>query len=195
MQANEMALPLDEAGAQVEGAPPARDAGRPLALRLALFIPEFLSAATLGLLIVFLVISVVSRYAVDIGLPWSDELARLLFAWIVLVGFAIAVRHRANVGVDWLVNKLGTPARKAVVIAQDVIVLAFCVFFTWQSWVTVGFSMMQRMPALDVTIAWMYGSALAGGILMIVYAIANLIDTLQGRLPSSHIEMEMARAE
>lgn len=175
-------------------APAERARGASL-MKLALLIPEVLCAAVLGLLVLFLVISVFSRYAMDLGLPWSDELARLLFAWIVLVGFAIALRHRANVGVDWLMLKLPHGARRACVVAQDLIVLGFSVFFTWEAWVTVGFSMMQRMPALDITIAWMYGSALAGGVLMIVYAIANLVDSLQGRLPSSHIEMETARAE
>lgn len=165
--------------------------------RLALVIPEVLCASVLALLIVFLVISVFSRYAMDLGLPWSDELARLLFAWIVLVGFAIAVRHRANVGVDWLVSKLPHGARHMVGVAQDVIVLAFSVFFTWEAWVTVGFSLMQRMPALDVTIAWLYGSAVAAGVLMIIYAVANLIDSLRGRTPSSHFEIssETAHAE
>lgn len=183
-----MAVPIGETR-------PAREARRPFVVKLALFIPELLSAATLGLLVIFLVISVFSRYAIDIGLPWSDELARLLFAWIVLVGFAIAVRYRSNVGVDWFVNKLPERGRLVVTMIQDLIVLAFSAFFTWQAWVTVGFSMMQRMPALDITIAWMYGSAFAGGVLMIVYALANFIDTLQGRLPVSHIDSEMLRSD
>ncbi len=166
-------------------------------MKLALFIPEFLCAAVLALLVLFLVISVISRYAMDLGLPWSDELARLLFAWIVLIGFAIAVRHRANVGVDWLVMKLSRRHRHVVTILQDVVVLAFSVFFAWESWVTVGFSMMQRMPGLDITIAWMYGSSLAAGVLMTIYGIANLVETLQGRIPSSQIAIssETAHAE
>jgi len=156
---------------------------------LMLRIPEVLGAMALGLLIVFLVISVFSRYAMDLGLPWSDELARLLFVWIVMVGFAIAVRHRSNVGVDWLVTKLPPAGRRVVAVVQDVAVLAFAVFFTWQSYVTVGFAMMQRMPALDITIAWLYGSALAAGVLMIVYGLANLVDTLKRRIPPSHFEI------
>jgi TRAP-type C4-dicarboxylate transport system permease small subunit len=165
--------------------------------RLALLIPEVLCALVLGLLIVFLVISVFSRYAMDLGLPWSDELARLLFVWIVLVGFAVAVRHRANVGVDWLVAKLSPGIRRMVVVAQDVIVLAFSVFFTWEAWVTVGFSLMQSLPALDITIAWLYGSALAAGVLMIIFGIANLVDSLQGRIPPLHTEIssEMTHIE
>jgi TRAP-type C4-dicarboxylate transport system permease small subunit len=154
--------------------------------KLVLLIPEALCAAVLALLVIFLVISVFSRYAMDLGLTWSDEFARVLFAWMVLVGFAIAVRHRANVGVDWLVCKLNAKCQRAVAIAQDILILAFSVFFTLQSWVTVGFSLMQRLPALDVTIAWLYASALAAGVLMVIYSVANLIDSLQARMPPSH---------
>lgn len=162
--------------------------------KLALLIPEVLCAATLALLIVFLVISVFSRYAMDLGITWSDEFARLLFAWIVLVGFAIAVRHRANVGVDWLVTKLGRKGRWAAAIVQDLLVLAFSGFYAWQAWVTVGFSMMQRLPALDITIAWLYGSALGAGVLMVLYGFANLLDTLRGRVPPAHFELSSETA-
>lgn len=146
-------------------------------------VPEILSAATLAALMIFLVLSVFSRYAMNLGLPWSDELARLLFAWIVLIGFAMAVQRRANVGVDWLVSKTSLKVRKWVYLAQDLAVLGFSIFFTWASYVTVGFSMMQRMPALGITIAWMYGSCLAAGVLMIIYATFNLISTASGNIP------------
>ncbi|HMM71419.1 MAG TPA: TRAP transporter small permease [Rhodocyclaceae bacterium] len=152
---------------------------------LALRIPEILTVVVLVVLIVFLVISVISRYAMDLGMTWSDELARLLFAWLVLVGFALAVRHRANVGVDWFIAKLSTRARRAVTVVQDAVILAFSVVFTWEAWVTVGFSLMQRLPALDITTAWLYGSAVAAGVLMVIYGIANLIDSLRGRTPIS----------
>lgn len=150
---------------------------------LAVKIPEILSVAVLLVLILFLVISVVSRYAMNLGLTWSDELARVLFAWLVLVGFALAVRHRANVGVDWFIAGLSPRTRRVVTVLQDLIILAFSVVFTWEAWVTVGFSLMQRLTALDITIAWLYGSALAAGVLMVIYGIANLIGSIRGRSP------------
>ena len=164
---------------------------------LLLRIPEFICAIVLAMLIFFLVISVISRYGMDLGLTWGDELARLLFVWIVLLGFAIAVRHRSNVGVDWFVSKLSPQRRRSVAFVQDLLVLFFSLFFTWQAYVTVGFSIMQRLPALDITIAWLYGSALAAGILMVIYAFVNLIDTIMGRIPSAHFELssEIARIE
>ena len=133
----------------------------------------------------------------DIGLTWADEFARLLFAWVVLIGFAIAVRHRSNVGVDWLVIKLSPLNHKRVTLLQDLIILAFSLFFTWEAFVTVGFSMMQRLPAMDVTIAWLYGSALAAGILMTLYAFANMIDTINSRVSAAHLVLsgEITRTE
>jgi TRAP-type transport system small permease protein len=166
-------------------------------LRWALVIPEFLCATLLALLILFMVAAVFSRYVFNIGLTWSDELSRLLFAWVVLLGFAIAVRHRTNVAVDWLVMMLPRRQRHAMGLLQDAVGLAFSVLFTWEAWVTVRFSLIQRMPALDITIAWMYGSALVGGVLMVIYGIANLVETLNGRVPKSHIELssEVAHVE
>jgi len=165
--------------------------------RLLLRIPEFLCAVLLALLIIFLAFSVFTRYAMDIGLTWADEFARLLFAWVVLIGFAIAVRHRSNVCVDWLVSKLSPLNYKRVTLLQNLIILAFSVFFTWEAYVTVGFSMMQRLPAMDVSIAWLYGSTLAAGILMTLYSFANMMDTIYGRLSPVHLELsgEINRTE
>ena len=158
-------------------------------MTLLLRIPEILCAIVLSLLMIFLVGSVASRYLWDLGLPWTDELARTLFVWIVFIGFAIAVRHRANVGVDYFVMQMKPAKRRVVGVIQDVAILAFAIIFTWQSYVTVGFSLMQRMPALDITIAWLYGSSLAAGVLMIIYGVANLLDTIKGRIPSAHFEV------
>jgi len=146
-------------------------------------IPELLLAALIAILIVFLAFSVVSRYVFDVGLAWSDEGARLLFVWVVFVGFAVGVRHRANIGVDLLVDRMGPVARHRVRIFQDVAILAFSALFFWLSIDAVRFSFMQRLPALQVTIAWMYMSVLVAGVLMTVYAVANLVDTLRHRIP------------
>lgn len=158
---------------------PRRKSSQGLVMRLLLWVPEVLIAFLLAILIVFLIVSVLSRYVFDIGLAWSDEAARLLFIWIVFVGFAVGVRHRSNVGVDWLVDKLAPPRRWVVTVMQDLVIVAFSVFFTWQSYETVRFSFMQRMPGLDITIAWLYFSALVAGALMVVYGLANLVDTLR----------------
>lgn len=148
---------------------------------LVLRIPEALLAALIAILVLFLTVSVFARYALNIGLAWSDEASRLLFIWTVFIGYAVGVRHRAHIGVDFVVDRMPRRGRRVVETIQDIAILVFSILFTWQSYVTVKFSFLQRMPGLDVSIAWLYFAVLVAGVLMTIYAIFNLWDTLNGK--------------
>ncbi len=151
-------------------------------------VPELLLALLLAVLVVFLTLAVVGRYVFDIGIAWSDELARLLFVWIVFLGFAVAIRHRGNIGVELLVDRLSGRNRRGIMLLQDTAILAFSVVFTWQAAVTLRFSFMQRLPTLEVTIAWLYAAVLVAGVMMIIYSAANLRDTLRARTATPHAD-------
>lgn len=144
-------------------------------------IPELLTAAIVAVLVVFLSLAVIGRYVFDIGIAWSDELARMLFVWVVFLGFAVAIRHRGNIGVELLVDRLPRPVRRHVILLQDIVILAFSVLFTWEAAITVRFSLLQRLPVLQVTIAWLYAAVLVAGVMMTIYAAVNLRDTLRGK--------------
>jgi TRAP-type C4-dicarboxylate transport system permease small subunit len=157
-----------------------RTAGRILWLVL-LRIPQLLAAFLLGVLVVFMTLSVFSRYVLNIGVPWSDEAARLLFIWIVYIGFAIGVRHRTQIAIDWAVGMLSPAPRRVIIGLQDLLVLLFSVFFTWQAVITVKFSFLQRLPELQISIAWLYFAVLISAVLMTIYAAVNFCETLRGR--------------
>jgi TRAP-type C4-dicarboxylate transport system permease small subunit len=144
-------------------------------------LPELFTAALIAFLVVFLSLAVVSRYLFDIGLVWSDEAARLMFVWIVFIGFAIGVRHRAHIGVEWFVDLLPTGMRRVVALLQDAALFVFSLFFFWESIVTARFSFMQILPGLEISIAWLYMAVVAAAVLMIIYTAANLWDTIRGR--------------
>lgn len=144
-------------------------------------IPELMLALLVAVLVVFLTVAVVSRYIFDIGIAWSDELARMLFVWVVFLGFAVAIRHRGNIAVELFVDRLSRPTRRGVILMQDIVVLAFSLFFTWEAAITVRFSLLQRLPVLQITIAWLYAAVLVAGVMMTVYAAVNLRDTLRGK--------------
>jgi len=147
---------------------------------LLLKLPEVLLGLLVAALVVFLSFSVFARYVMSIGLAWSDEAARLLFIWTVFLGFAVGLRHRGNIGVELLVDRLPPAWRRRAVIFQDLAILAFSLVFAWQSVIATRFSFMQRLPALQVSIAWLYFAVLTSALLMIVYAAANLVETLRG---------------
>lgn len=144
-------------------------------------IPELFLALVLGVLVAFMTISVFSRYVLNIGLSWSDEAARLLFIWLVFIGFAVGVRHRGHIGIDWLVERLSARSRKIVIIIQDLAILFYSLVFLQQAVTTFKFALLQQLPALRISIAWMYAATLVASVLMTLYAIANLWENIVGK--------------
>ena len=149
-----------------------------LTTRVLVGFPRMVLAGLLALLIIFPGDVVISRYFMQLGTPWSDEFARILFAWIVMVGFAVAVQQRANVAVDILVERAGPLHETRLYILQDALILVFSVVFTYAAYQTVQFASIQTLPGLGITIGWLYSSCVAAGVLMVVYAALMLIQTL-----------------
>jgi TRAP-type C4-dicarboxylate transport system permease small subunit len=149
----------------------------PLILR----IPEIIIGFLVLFLVVFILISVFSRYVLDAGFVWSDELGRVIFVWIVFLGLTIGLRHRAHIGIELALKLLPNSALKWVYLLQDILIFGFAVTFTWLSIDTVRFALMQRLPALQISIAWLYGAVLVTGVLLCLYALLNIIDTLRNK--------------
>lgn len=143
-------------------------------------VPEILLGALVAALVLFLTFSVLARYLLDLGLAWSDEAARLLFVWTVFLGFAVGLKYRGNIGVELFVDRLPAAWKRWIVLLQDLAILVFCVVFLWQSVIAVKFSFMQRLPALQISIAWMYFAVLVGSVLMSIYAVVNVVESLRG---------------
>lgn len=142
-------------------------------------VPEVLLGVLVAALVVFLTFSVFARYVLNLGLVWSDEAARLLFVWTVFIGFAVGLKHRGNIGVELVVDRLPEAWRRRFGIFQDFAILVFSAVFTWQAAIATQYSLMQRLPALQVSIAWLYCAVLVSGVLMTIYGAANLWESLR----------------
>ena len=61
------------------------------------------------------------------ALAWYDEVASVLLAWLTFYGAALASVKRAHIGCPELVDIMPWPARRAVNIAAELVVIAFFV--------------------------------------------------------------------
>lgn len=129
-------------------------------------------AAALLLLAILAVTAarVVGRYVLGAGLPWSEELTRLLFIWLVLVG-AARTRHMA---IDLLPNLWPRVAvgLKLFAAALGVGLLALLVR---QALVLVELTALDRFTALGVSVQYLYWAVVVGGSLWIVLTLAGLV--------------------
>lgn len=97
-------------------------------------IEEKLIAVILGLMTALTFANVVARYMFNSNILWALEMTVFLFAWLVLLGAAYAVKKGAHLGVDLVVNMLDRGPRKIMALAAATVCLGFAFLMMKGSW-------------------------------------------------------------
>jgi TRAP-type C4-dicarboxylate transport system permease small subunit len=143
-----------------------------------------LLGAAVGVLVIPVTLQIVSRYTAIIPhYIWTEELARFLLVWMVMLGAMLAVREGTHFVVDvWPVL---SPRRAALLdLVSDVCMFAFAgvlliwgIEFTQFAWWRL--SELAELPLWLIHIAW----PIAGGVwvLFLIEKLAGHLRVLTGR--------------
>ncbi|MFR3118365.1 MAG: TRAP transporter small permease [[Clostridium] symbiosum] len=63
-------------------------------------------AATMAIVCLLLIVQVFFRYVLNSPLIWSEECARYMFVWTVMLGLGYNVRTKNNISVSLLTSRL-----------------------------------------------------------------------------------------
>ena len=87
-------------------------------------------------------------------IPWTEEIARLLLAWLMCVGGIAALRHAQHPRVTALVRLLSEPRRQAVDRGLRLVLLAFFGFLIVPAYHLTVASAGESLPASGISGAW-----------------------------------------
>jgi TRAP-type C4-dicarboxylate transport system permease small subunit len=136
--------------------------GRHLWRRLTWWYGELLSwllAIALGVLVIPVALQIFSRDTALIpSYIWTEEMARFLFVWTIMVGAMIGVRESSHFEVD-LWPRLPARADAAVKLIARLCVLVVAIVFLWAGIRFTGFgwyrtSELAELPLWTIHIAW-----------------------------------------
>ena len=120
---------------------------------------DALLAATVGILIVPVTLQIIARFTAFIPhWIWTEEMARFLFIWMVMLGAMVGIRDSAHFDVDvW--PKLGPTADAVLRVIANAFVLVFALIFVWYGVKFVQFgwnqtSELAEMPMPFIFAAW-----------------------------------------
>jgi len=99
-------------------------AARPLRRRLAAGLEALLFTLVLALLALVL-LQVLTRYVLQAAIPWTEEVARMVLVWMVMIGAVIAAEHNEHYVINFLSSRLRGWPRLLVLIATNVLGLVF----------------------------------------------------------------------
>lgn len=143
---------------------------------------EGVIGVTTGLLFLLLLWQVFARVVLRFPTTWTVELGRVFFTVIVFMGAAVLVFENRHMQILTLVERLPKVATRAVGLLNNSLAILFLVFFLRGSLVRLVSNWRVRIPTLEwMTLGYLYSIVAAGGALMLLFTIRNLISLLRSR--------------
>lgn len=131
------------------------------------------------LMVVVTLAQVIFRYVIAAPLPWSEELARYCFVWIVFLGAAVGLSRGIHLGVDIFVNMLPRRFRHALDLLTSALIAGFSVAVVYASLPVINMNMLQRSPALGVQMSWIYIAIPISMCLIALISVERIVTALR----------------
>jgi len=137
---------------------------------------EFLLACCVGVLIIPVTLQVLARYTPLVpNYIWTEEMARFLFVWTIMVGAMVGIRDATHFEVD-LWPRLRPRAEAAVRIVSKIGVLAMAAVFVWAGIEFTRFAWNRTSELGDLPLWWIHVAWPIAGGTWIVFAAEQMYD-------------------
>ncbi|WIM11133.1 TRAP transporter small permease subunit [Enhydrobacter sp.] len=146
-------------------------------------IPKLVVSLLLVAAIVNLLVGVFLRYVMipvtdwldldPIPFTWVEEVGEMMLAYLTLIGAAIGVRERAHFTLHVL--NLSRHSRLLVDRIHFTLVTVVGLLVAWFGVKLCILNSALTTPGLQINLAVLYGSAVAGGLLLAIYAVSMIV--------------------
>ena len=117
---------------------------------------NMLLVVTVAVLVVPVAIQIVSRHTDFIpSWIWTEEMARFLFIWMIMIGSMVGIRDGAHFDVD-LWPELAPRANALLRVVADLFVLVMALVFVWYGIRFVQFGWDQTSELAELPMVWIF---------------------------------------
>jgi len=125
--------------------------------------------------VIVLFTQIVLRYVFQTGLPWAEELAVTMCAWIVFVGAGLGLREGYHVRLSFLMAWLPDPAARFVERLIQAVCLGFGVALAYAGYILSQQSVGMESATLGVPVWVFYSVTVLSGAIIAFFALENII--------------------
>lgn len=141
---------------------------------------EILSILSMGSLVCIVTWQVITRFILKNPSTTTEQLARYLFVWVILINASYIFGKRGHMNIGFLLTKMKAFPKLICEIVSEVVTLIFmlCVMaFGGVFAVQIGIPQMDA--ALPVSMAIFYSILPLCGIITVIYSILNICDLIK----------------
>lgn len=127
------------------------------------------------------IVQITARFGFDRPLPWTDELAVILYVWVILWAAAFMVPAKEHVMFDLVYNGVGKRTRRGMLLLGSVIIGALAAYALPGSWDYVRFMAREGTPVLGLPFNWVFVPFVLLLLALVVRGIVHVAALLRGR--------------
>jgi len=102
---------------------------------------------------------------------WVEEVGETALCWLTMLGAAVGVAERGHFTLTLLAHKFSPRMQRLVHVFNSLLTAAFGALVAWVGLKLAVLNSMLTSPALEFSLAWLYASAVVGGVLIVLYAL------------------------
>ena len=139
------------------------------------------------LLVIPVTLQIVSRYTELIPrYIWTEEAARFLFIWIIMIGSILAVRDETHFNVDVLPKPKTARGKALATLWVDLAILLMGAIFVWFGTAFVKFGYSQTSELTGINMVFIFGSFLLAGVSWVAVVAERTIANLPVLIGGAH---------
>ena len=134
---------------------------------------------SVAVLIVPVSLQIFSRYTALIPTYiWTEELARFLFIWMIMIGAMVGIRESTHFEVDiW--PQLGPRGTALLKVLSSLFILAFALVFVWGGWLFTRFAWNRVSELAELPLWLIHGAFPLAGLTWLLFQGEQLVDALK----------------
>jgi TRAP-type transport system small permease protein len=116
-------------------------------------------------------LQVFNRFVLKTPLAWSEDLAMLLFQWVVFLGAALGVKRLRHFGIELVVRRFPERVRHRVELLTPAVMAIVALVMIVQGWTLLTFNRNRTFPTMDLTYTWAFLPIPLAGVLILIYLV------------------------
>lgn len=123
-------------------------------------------------------VQVVMRYVFKMPLSWSEQLARYMFIWMLMLYMPVIMRHGNNLGFDLIISRMSEGAQNIFWIVCEALIGAFAALYcTYSIQLCIKFSR-KKLVGLGIKANWVYSAQIVGAFLLFLFSMELVINRI-----------------
>lgn len=140
---------------------------------------EYLGGILFSIMFITLVMQIFSRQILNRPLTWTEEVARLVFVYIAMLGVTLGIKYDQHVGIEVFSDKFSPKVARVMDIVKTILTGIIIVLL-----IIIGLGITKRKSSLDlislgISSGYLYAALPIGGVMMGIRYVENIYKKLK----------------